>query len=362
MCGAHANLLSASFYQTGMAANPLVSREAERVFSIDFSFLKWTLGASLPGLISFAVSPWLLYHLVFRRVFNSIFLRKMKRKLSDQTRRATVSSSEAHHRATISFDHQLLSENDSFVDDEFETEENGLQPCAISPRSHLHEIRSQVDADLCVMGSMRQQEYILIAILFGCFSLWITKSWTGFDTTLVAFTAIVVMLLTGVLTWEQVVTNYKAWETFFWLGLLIMMANQLSSLGVAKMLGESVGKLIEQMGAGPTGSAMILSLIYFYMMYIFSSLTGHIVAFVGPFMDAAKSLHASPWLVTCLLAYFSSLCGCLTNYSSGPIVLYFSQGFSSRGFWFAIGFIVSVLYMLVYFSAGLLWWKILGWW
>jgi DASS family divalent anion:Na+ symporter len=53
---------------------------------------------------------------------------------------------------------------------------------------------------------------------------------------------------------------------------------------------------------------------------------------------------------------FSVIDGCR------PIVLYFTQGFVSRGRWFGAGFIVSLVYVFVYLSVGLAWWKILGWW
>ena len=85
MCGAHANLLSASFYQTGMAANPLVSREAARVFDIDFSYMQWTLGALVPGLTMALVAPWLLYQLVCRRAYQSLSFPGWRRRGDHQT-------------------------------------------------------------------------------------------------------------------------------------------------------------------------------------------------------------------------------------------------------------------------------------
>lgn len=81
---------------------------------------------------------------------------------------------------------------------------------------------------------------------------------------------------------------------------------------------------IRSLGLGPTLSVLILGLIYFYSMYIFSSLSGHILAFVGPFMSAGKALGGDDYLITAILCYFSTLSGCLTNFSSGPIVIYYS--------------------------------------
>jgi len=36
-------------------------------------------------------------------------------------------------------------------------------------------------------------------------------------------------------------------------------------------------------------------------------------------------LGAPPYVLLALLSSFSTLCGCLTNYSTGPLIIYFSQ-------------------------------------
>ena len=137
------------------------------------------------------------------------------------------------------------------------------------------------------------------------------------------------------------------------------MADQLTALGIAKWIGDGVAAALT--GVSPVGAALVLAVVYFYSMYIFCSLTGHIVAFVGPFLEAGKVLGVPPLLLLALISYFSTLCGCLTNYSSGPIVLYFGQKYSSAKKWFAVGFLVSFIHISVWLTVGMAWWKILGW-
>ena len=67
-------------------------------------------------------------------------------------------------------------------------------------------------------------------------------------------------------------------------------------------------------------------------------------------------------IVLFLLAYFTNLCGAMTNYSSGPIVIYFGLGYVPAGRWLRVGFLVSLLHLTVWLGPGLLWWKWLGWW
>ena len=63
-----------------------------------------------------------------------------------------------------------------------------------------------------------------------------------------------------------------------------------------------------------------------------------------------------------LIAYFSNLCGCLTNYSTGPFVIYFSLRYVPAPRWFQTGFLVSLMHMAVWLGVGGLWWKLIGWW
>lgn len=51
-----------------------------------------------------------------------------------------------------------------------------------------------------------------------------------------------------------------------------------------------------------------------------------------------------------------------TNYSTGMSAMYYAPGYVSRTKWFLIGFQVALLYLVVYFTVGMAWWKLLGWW
>jgi DASS family divalent anion:Na+ symporter len=67
-------------------------------------------------------------------------------------------------------------------------------------------------------------------------------------------------------------------------------------------------------------------------------------------------------IAVAVLAYFSCLCGCTTNYSSGPVIIYFGLGYEKASRWFQIGFLISLVHIVVWLGSGLIWWKLLGWW
>ena len=80
-------------------------------------------------------------------------------------------------------------------------------------------------------------------------------------------------------------------------------------------------------GYGVVTTVLLLAIIYFYSMYGFSMLTGHITAMALAFLAVCKAAEVPPLLAIPILAYFSNLCGCTTNYSTGPVVIYFGLGY-----------------------------------
>ena len=61
--GAHANLITAAMFLTGMAANPLISKAAFDIFEIQFDWFTWAKGGIVPGLIGLAGLPLLINYI-----------------------------------------------------------------------------------------------------------------------------------------------------------------------------------------------------------------------------------------------------------------------------------------------------------
>ncbi|KAI8854785.1 Sodium/sulfate symporter [Chytridium lagenaria] len=210
------------------------------------------------------------------------------------------------------------------------------------------------------MGRPSLKEYQVMGVLGVCLVLWMLIDDLGIPEAFVSLCGVAALLFMETISWDEVVRNDKAWDSFFWLSGMILMAEQLSFAGVTHWFGNLCAELLSSVES-PVLAAVLLALLYFISMYFFSSLTGHIVAMVPPFMEAGKLLQTPRFLQTGLLAYFSALSGTLTNYSSGPTVIYFGQGLITKPRWFLIGLLVSFFYMAVYLSFGLAWWKYIGW-
>ncbi|KAJ2720804.1 hypothetical protein GGI07_004370 [Coemansia sp. Benny D115] len=229
----------------------------------------------------------------------------------------------------------------------------------LRPRVDFSRLEREIQQQYTSMGMVTTDEYKLCGTLLFCLVLWVGTPVFGIDATVVAYMAIVVLILLNVLTWDDVIKNHKAWDTFFWLASFIVLAEQLSELGVTDWIGNSLSRSLQH--ASPISSTLSLSIAYFFSMYLFSSISSHVVAFAGPFFAAGNVLGCPPYLLAILIAMFSSTAGVLTPFSTGSVAIYASQGYVSQPKWFAIGILTAVAIICVSFSVGLLWWKLLGW-
>lgn len=220
--------------------------------------------------------------------------------------------------------------------------------------------RQRAVEQLRAMGRLTRREWILAGVLLALIGLWASEPLHGRDATLVAWAGVVVLLLSGAESWEDATRNAAAWDTLIWLGGLLTMAGALNEFGFVQW----GAQIMQGWVAGLDGLMVVflLTVIYLYSMYGFSMLTAHITALTLAFFTVARSAGAPPMLTVALLCYFSTLCACLTNYSSGPIIIYFGLGYVSAPRWFGVGFLMSLFYLAIWFSVGMAWWKVIGWW
>ena len=214
--------------------------------------------------------------------------------------------------------------------------------------------------ELKAMGPMKWSEWLML-LVFGLVSiLWMTSKLHGIDYAAVALLGISVLLLTGVLDWEDLISEKAAWSVFIWYGGLIRMAEALGQTGITKRFAEASASLT-------TGwkwwlALASLLLIYFYAHYVFASITAHVTAMYTPFLIVILAAGAPTYLAVLSLAYFSNLGASLTHYGTTPAPIYFGAGYTSQRTWWTLGLITSVITIIIWSVAGFTWWKVLGLW
>ncbi|WP_159565479.1 DASS family sodium-coupled anion symporter [Budvicia diplopodorum] len=216
--------------------------------------------------------------------------------------------------------------------------------------------------ELAKMGNMSSSEWIMTATVILLLILWIFGDKLGVDPTAASFVGLSFLLLSGVLTWEDVKGEKGAWDTLIWFAALLMMANQLKKIGFTTWFGNLIG---DHIGSMMGGSSWILILVllnaaYFYTHYFFASGNAQIAALYAVFLGVGINLHIPVMPMALMLAFTSSLYCSLTQYSHarGPIL--FGAGYVPTGTWWRVGFVVSLINQAIFLVLGLLWWKAIG--
>lgn len=311
------NVIICATFLTGQASNILIAKFAQQVTGIELTYTNWLLGAIVPGLISLAVVPQLLY-----RVFPPEIKRTPK--------------------------------------------------AAELARDELRR-----------MGRMKWEEKVLLAVFIVVGTMWMIRGLAGIipsvapalpsgrfiafityvsklDYSIPPLIGVCALLLTGVLSWDDVISERGAWDVFIWYGGLVRMAEALGETGITKRFAETAAGFTT--GWSWWLALAVLLLIYFYAHYGFASITAHATAMYTPFLVVILAAGAPPYLAVLSLAYFSNLNASLTHYGTTPAPIYFGAGYVSQRMWWLLGLLVSVPNILIWTIFGFGWWKILRWW
>lgn len=210
------------------------------------------------------------------------------------------------------------------------------------------------------LGPLRVNEWIMTGTLALILILWIAGKSIGIDATTVALIGFSLLLFTGVLHWKDVIREHNAWDTMIWFGAFLMMANELTKLGTMKWLSTIIQGYV--VGLTWPVALLVLGLIYFYVHYLFASVTAHITALYGAFLMVLIALGTPPVLAAMALAVGTSLSGSLTHYGTGTAPIYYSSNYVTMKEWWRVALFMSVINIMIWTLVGGTWWKLLGYW
>lgn len=302
----HANPISSAMFVTATAPNPLVVDYVAKVTNQSFhlSWGTWALAMLLPGLVCMALMPLVIYVLARPEVTRT--------------------------------------------------------PDAVT----------FARAELARMGPLQGREWVMLGTFALLLVLWadvpallLGKAFS-LDATVVALLGLFMLLITGTLDWEDVLTEKSAWDTLVWFGALVMLAGELNKAGVIGWFSAGLRSGIESSGMGWLPAAAVLVLVFLFSHYLFASTTAHISAMLLAFLSVGAHLVPGAYLVPFLLMMAAASCimMTLTHYATGTSPIVFGSGYVGMGRWWFVGLVMAVVELAVFATVGLLWWKVLGYW
>lgn len=230
-------------------------------------------------------------------------------------------------------------------------------PPEIKETKEAHSIAAK---QLREMGPISLKEWLMIATFIILLTLWIFGNLLSIDATTAALIGLCILLLSGVLTWEDVKAEKGAWDTIVWFSSLVMMGSYLNSLGLIGWFGKLVGSGLSELSwqwAFP-----LIIIVYSYCHYMFASATAQVAAMYSVFLAVGIAVGVPGTMLAIFLGACATLMGSLTHYGHGPAPIFFGSTYVDLKDWWKQGFFMSTLFLIVWFVAGGLWWKAIGLW
>lgn len=232
---------------------------------------------------------------------------------------------------------------------------------ATPPESQdIQAARAMAAEELKKLGNLNPRELRLVIILLGVMAGWVTSPWHGLHNAFVALGGLCALVISEVVTWEEMLGEKRAWDALLWFGPILMMTDELAKAGLFNVLSQSVVGVTGGMPWQVTFFALCAG--YLYIHYAFASMTSQATALYAGFLGAGIAAGAPPMMIAIVLAAFSSLNAGITHYGTGSATVFFGAGFVTQGQWWRVGFVLSLMILVVWLGIGPLWWKLVGVW
>ena len=212
--------------------------------------------------------------------------------------------------------------------------------------------------ELRKMGPISQKELTLLALVTAALLLWIFGA-KYVDATIAAVMAVAGMVLLRVVSWDDVIQHHQAWDVLIYFATLVSMASGLVDTKFVDWLAKSIAAAMS--GLGTLAATVLLVGAFFFLHYLFASVTAHTTALLPVFLGVAMKIpgvsHAA---VALLLAYSLGLIGILSPYATGPSPIYYAGGYIQRRDFWLFGLILGVIFFAAQVVIVIPWLTFLG--
>ena len=137
---------------------------------------------------------------------------------------------------------------------------------------------------IAALGPLSREERIT-AVTFGLMvTCWVFADALQLNVTSIAFAGLGLLLMTRVLTLDDIATQGDTLATFLWLAVLIALSGQLDE--VALVMGYAGQRLASHLGGLPWPMTYVaLIVVYVTIHYMFVSQSSQVLALLGVFLD-----------------------------------------------------------------------------
>jgi len=215
------------------------------------------------------------------------------------------------------------------------------------------EVADWAAGELRRMGGLSRKEATLAVLVFVALLLWVFGE-PAINSTTVALAVLCGIVLTGIVTWDEVLGNRQAWNTLAWFATLVALAGGLAQVGFVAWFATKVGGLVA--GVPPTAALVALVAAFFLSHYVFASVTAHATALLPVFLTVGAAVPGMPMkALTLALCLTLGIMGILTPYATGPSPVYYGSGYLPSDDYWRLGAVFGAIYLAAMLLIGIPW-------
>lgn len=206
---------------------------------------------------------------------------------------------------------------------------------------------------LSELGPLSRNEWITAVIFVLMVAGWIFADSLKLNVTSIAFAGLGLLLMSNVLTLNDIATQGDTLATFLWLAVLFALSGQLNELGFMGYAGQ---RLASHMG-GLSWPLTYLALIILYVAihYMFVSQSSQVLALLGVFLDVGIRGGVPAPLMAFALLFASSYFSVITPQGGSQNVIFVGSGYLDQRELYRLGFLTTVFFLFVFLVIGTGW-------
>jgi L-tartrate/succinate antiporter len=187
------------------------------------------------------------------------------------------------------------------------------------------------------MGSLTGKEIATLVIFLAALIGWIFFN-KALPPAMVAIMAVAAMLLTKVITWEQILEEKSAWNIVIVLATLITLANGLKDVGFLAWVSKASAAYMVGLALSPIVIIILLALLDYLLHYLYVSSTAHVTTLMPLWLAVVSAIPGFPvQLFGMVLIHTKEGYGAMTPYGAGHGVGFLLSGYfpDHKKFWVA---------------------------
>ena len=206
---------------------------------------------------------------------------------------------------------------------------------------------------LAELGPLSRDEWITAVAFVLMVAGWVFADALKLNVTSIAFAGLGLLLMTNVLTVDDIAAQGDTLATFLWLAVLFALSGQLNELGFMGYAGQRLASHLGGMSWPVTYVTLVA--LYVAIHYMFVSQSSQVLALMGVFLDVGIRGGVPAPLMAFALLFASSYFSVITPQAGSQNVIFVGAGYLTQRELYRLGLLMTLFFLAVFLVLGTAW-------